>query len=166
MTAPDLWRESARAKSRQHSAILSSLDLRLRQAARRTPRMWATLSGCVHESRGEIDSRQGGEIGHTIRPHARPEPGTHHGHDRARKKFEPRTVFDRPPLAPFTRMNFGEFFKTATDNAPYDYQRRLACGADAALKNTKTLEKGAPCQSQLVNVPTGLGKTAAVVMLA
>lgn len=46
-------------------------------------------------------------------------------------------------------MTFLEFFKTATSKpAPYDYQQRLA-----AL----------PCESRLINIPTGLGKTAAVI---
>ena len=50
-------------------------------------------------------------------------------------------------------MTFGQFFETATGHAPYDYQRRLAVG-----------DAGRPCESQLINVPTGLGKTAAVVL--
>jgi len=50
-------------------------------------------------------------------------------------------------------MTFEEFFEAATKHAPYDYQRRLA-GGDA----------GQPCESQIINVPTGLGKTAAVVL--
>ncbi len=50
-------------------------------------------------------------------------------------------------------MRFEEFFETATGHAPYDYQRRLA-GGDA----------GRACASQLIHVPTGLGKTAAVVL--
>jgi hypothetical protein len=50
-------------------------------------------------------------------------------------------------------MTFEAFFKAATDHAPYDYQRRLA-GGDA----------GRACDSQLINVPTGLGKTAAAVL--
>ena len=50
-------------------------------------------------------------------------------------------------------MTFEQFFEAATRHAPYDYQRRLA-GGDA----------GRPCESQLINVPTGLGKTAAVVL--
>ena len=50
-------------------------------------------------------------------------------------------------------MTFEQFFEVATGHAPYDYQRRLA-GGDA----------GRACESQLVNVPTGLGKTAAVVL--
>ncbi len=50
-------------------------------------------------------------------------------------------------------MTFEEFFEVATRHAPYDYQRRLA-GGDA----------GRRCESQLINAPTGLGKTAAVVL--
>ena len=50
-------------------------------------------------------------------------------------------------------MTFEQFFEAATGHAPYDYQRRLAGG-----------DGGRPCESQLINVPTGLGKTAAVVL--
>ncbi len=55
---------------------------------------------------------------------------------------------------------FDAFFQTATGNAPYAYQRRLA---------GSTLEGPAPsgpfpCRSQLISIPTGLGKTAAVVL--
>jgi CRISPR-associated endonuclease/helicase Cas3 len=55
---------------------------------------------------------------------------------------------------------FDAFFKKATateqnrdGNAPYDYQRRLAGDTE-----------GRPCSSQLISIPTGLGKTAAVVL--
>ncbi|MBI4026459.1 MAG: Fic family protein [Verrucomicrobia bacterium] len=47
-------------------------------------------------------------------------------------------------------MTFEQFFQAATGQAPYDYQRRLAGG-----------DTGRPCASQLINIPTGLGKTAA-----
>jgi len=50
-------------------------------------------------------------------------------------------------------MTFEQFFEAATGHAPYDYQRRLAGG-----------DEGRRCESQLINVPTGLGKTAAVVL--
>jgi CRISPR-associated endonuclease/helicase Cas3 len=47
-------------------------------------------------------------------------------------------------------MNFDAFFTQATGKPePYDYQRRLAEGA---------------CESRLISVPTGLGKTAAVTL--
>jgi CRISPR-associated endonuclease/helicase Cas3 len=48
---------------------------------------------------------------------------------------------------------FSGFFQAATGNVPYDYQRRLA--GDTA---------GCPCESRLISIPTGLGKTAAVVL--
>jgi CRISPR-associated endonuclease/helicase Cas3 len=50
-------------------------------------------------------------------------------------------------------MTYADFFHAATGNAPYDYQSRLA-GSDA----------GRACESQLIAIPTGLGKTAAVVL--
>ena len=58
-----------------------------------------------------------------------------------------------------TSPHFDDFFaKAATPpgearRLPYDYQRRLA-GDDT----------GRPCESQLISIPTGLGKTAAVVL--
>ena len=52
-----------------------------------------------------------------------------------------------------SRLSFADFFHKATGNLPYAYQARLA-GNDS----------GTPCHSQLINIPTGLGKTAAVVM--
>ena len=48
---------------------------------------------------------------------------------------------------------FDRFFKVAMGHEPFDYQRRLA-GSDS----------GTTCRSQLINIPTGLGKTAAVVL--
>ena len=38
-------------------------------------------------------------------------------------------------------------------DVPYDYQRRLTGG-----------DPGRPCESQLINIPTGLGETAAAVL--
>jgi len=48
-------------------------------------------------------------------------------------------------------LDFSDFFaKAFTDGrVPYDYQCRLA---------------ELPCESRLINIPTGLGKTAAVVL--
>jgi len=56
------------------------------------------------------------------------------------------------------KMEFGEFFQAATGHKPFHWQRRLACG-DAANGDS-----GGSCESLLINIPTGLGKTAAVVM--
>jgi CRISPR-associated endonuclease/helicase Cas3 len=52
-----------------------------------------------------------------------------------------------------SRLQFDGFFQKATGNSPYAYQSRLA-GSDS----------GTTCNSQLINIPTGLGKTAAVVL--
>ena len=57
--------------------------------------------------------------------------------------------------------NFAAFFNTATGNAPYDYQSRLAC---VGPLEGEPPGKPFPCHSQLIAIPTGLGKTAAVVL--
>jgi len=62
---------------------------------------------------------------------------------------------------------FDTFFKTATGNVPYAYQRRLACGEPgrtAGAGEGPAPSGPFPCASQLVSIPTGLGKTAAVVL--
>ena len=56
-----------------------------------------------------------------------------------------------------TSSPFDAFFSAATGYAPYGYQRRLACGQIESSDRS-------PCASQLINIPTGLGKTAAVVL--
>jgi CRISPR-associated endonuclease/helicase Cas3 len=84
---------------------------------------------------------------------------------------------------------FDSFFQVATGKpAPYDYQCRLACGErNGCLESqwlannvlgascpqikhrndrpeAEWLTNGTECQSRLINIPTGLGKTAAVVL--
>jgi CRISPR-associated endonuclease/helicase Cas3 len=62
-------------------------------------------------------------------------------------------------------IHFGEVFCAATGlPSPYAYQCRLACGDNADPNNPETLRHGTVCKSQLINIPTGLGKTAAVVL--
>jgi len=64
-------------------------------------------------------------------------------------------------------MNFAEFFSAATGiaNGPFDYQRRLACGErPQGERDDDWLSHGTNCESKLINIPTGLGKTAAVVL--
>ena len=51
------------------------------------------------------------------------------------------------------RLPFDTFFQTATGNMPYDYQSRLA-GNDS----------GTDCRFQLINITTGLDKTAAATL--
>src|SRR5260221_14204335 len=66
-------------------------------------------------------------------------------------------------------MTFKQFFTTATRDAarpepktPYAYQCRLAGGMNADSEGNFT--HGTECESQLIEIPTGLGKTAAVVL--
>lgn len=61
-------------------------------------------------------------------------------------------------------MSFADFFHAATGNQPYGYQCRLACGDKADPKKLETLRYGYNCTSRLIDIPTGLGKTAAVVL--
>lgn len=61
-------------------------------------------------------------------------------------------------------LDFGQVFETATGFKPFGYQCRLACGKDADADDRNSLRSGSECESKLINVPTGLGKTAAVVM--
>src|ERR1043166_237840 len=64
----------------------------------------------------------------------------------------------------FAGQDFATFFSEATGFSPFDYQCRLACGHDGRSDKPETLRGGCECQSQLINIPTGLGKTAAVVL--
>jgi len=59
---------------------------------------------------------------------------------------------------------YADIFKTATGQVPYNYQCRLACGSEANLEDERTLPVGTDCKSLLINIPTGLGKTAAVIL--
>ncbi len=64
-----------------------------------------------------------------------------------------------------SRLSFDTFFQKATEKPkPYGYQCRLACGPHADPDKPVTLCGGTTCHSQLINIPTGLGKTAAVVL--
>jgi CRISPR-associated endonuclease/helicase Cas3 len=63
-------------------------------------------------------------------------------------------------------INFRDVFSKAMSESPspYAYQSRLACEPDASLQDIDSLRSRASCHSQLINIPTGLGKTAAVVL--
>ncbi len=64
-----------------------------------------------------------------------------------------------------SRLPFDTFFQSATKKpAPYGYQCRLACGERGGRAEAEWLAGGTACHSQLINIPTGLGKTAAVVL--
>ncbi len=60
---------------------------------------------------------------------------------------------------------FNDFFRASTKGLPpYDYQRRFACGERDDRPEVEWLASGTGCNSRLINIPTGLGKTAAVVI--
>ena len=60
---------------------------------------------------------------------------------------------------------FSHFFTAATGlEEPFAYQGRLACGDGAPPDQPATSGQAHECRSLLINVPTGLGKTAAVVL--
>ncbi len=59
-------------------------------------------------------------------------------------------------------LRYDAFFQTATGFPPYHYHCRSACGEREGRPEAARRARGAPCQSCLVNIPTGLGKTAAV----
>jgi CRISPR-associated endonuclease/helicase Cas3 len=65
-----------------------------------------------------------------------------------------------------TELGFDKFFQAATHHdQPFDYQRRLACGdREVGESEEHRLSCGADCASKRINIPTGLGKTAAVVL--
>ncbi|MBE2203764.1 MAG: DEAD/DEAH box helicase [Chthoniobacterales bacterium] len=62
--------------------------------------------------------------------------------------------------------NFPAFFSRAFFDArqPYAFQTRLACGVKANSSAPESLTHGTACASRLIDIPTGLGKTAAVVL--
>src|SRR6266542_1590206 len=62
-------------------------------------------------------------------------------------------------------MSFTDFFEAATGHKPFDYQCRLACGdRPPGEADADWLSGDTACESKLINIPTGLGKTATVVL--
>lgn len=58
-------------------------------------------------------------------------------------------------------LGFDQFFTTATGKErSFEYQRRLACGDDGCADQPAMLGQGHECRSLLINVPTGLCRTA------
>ena len=59
---------------------------------------------------------------------------------------------------------FDHLFETATGFNPHEYQARLACGERGSRNHNDWLNQGSACESMLIEIPTGLGKTGAVVL--
>jgi CRISPR-associated endonuclease/helicase Cas3 len=63
------------------------------------------------------------------------------------------------------QVRFDDFFRVATGHRPFGYQSRLACGERLPDETEKDwLARRVRCESRLIHVPTGLGKTAGVVL--
>ncbi|MGF1531687.1 MAG: CRISPR-associated helicase Cas3', partial [Puniceicoccaceae bacterium] len=73
-----------------------------------------------------------------------------------------------------TPQTFTNLFQTATGHQPYLWQCRLACGEPPPKANgdlnkpdeptSRWLTTAHPCASRLIDIPTGLGKTAGVTL--
>lgn len=61
-------------------------------------------------------------------------------------------------------MRFSEFFNKATGFEHHDYQARLACGERGTLDVNAWLGNSRPSEAILIDIPTGFGKTSAVVL--
>ena len=59
---------------------------------------------------------------------------------------------------------FDDLFAKATGYCPHEYQARLACGEHRSRGRDDWLSDSSACESMLIDVPTGFGKTSAVVL--
>ena len=59
---------------------------------------------------------------------------------------------------------FDHLFANATGFCPHDYQKQLACGERLERNRDDWLTDGSTCESTLIEIPTGFGKTGAVVL--
>ena len=59
---------------------------------------------------------------------------------------------------------FDRLFAKATGCRPHDYQARLACGERRVRGRDDWLSDSSACESTLIDIPTGFGKTSAVVL--
>ncbi len=62
------------------------------------------------------------------------------------------------------QIRFDRLFEKATGFSPHDYQVRLACGKRRARGRDDWLNNSSACESTLIDIPTGFGKTSAVVL--
>ena len=59
---------------------------------------------------------------------------------------------------------FDRLFAKATPHSPHEYQKLLACGERRERHYDEWLSGSSKCESMLIDVPTGFGKTGAVVL--
>lgn len=60
--------------------------------------------------------------------------------------------------------SFDRFFACATGFRHHEYQARLACGERSNRSEDEWLSGSSACESLLIDIPTGFGKTSAVVL--
>ena len=66
--------------------------------------------------------------------------------------------------SPAQLNTFNHLFAKATGFCPHEYQARLACGERGSRGYDDWLSDGNACESMLIEIPTGFGKTGAVVL--
>ena len=59
---------------------------------------------------------------------------------------------------------FDHLFRKATGFRPHEYQKQLACGGRLERNYDDWLTDSSACESTLIEIPTGFGKTGAVVL--
>lgn len=59
---------------------------------------------------------------------------------------------------------FDQIFETATGFRPYEYQKQLACGEQDQRGVGEWMTASPTCKTMLIDIPTGLGKTGAVLL--
>ena len=59
---------------------------------------------------------------------------------------------------------FDHLFSAATGFCPHEFQKRLSCGEQRERDYNEWLSSGSECESIFIDVPTGFGKTAAVIL--
>lgn len=59
---------------------------------------------------------------------------------------------------------FDHLFSEATTHLPYEYQKRLACGERGKHSHDDWMRNSSMCKPMLIDIPTGFGKTGAVVL--
>lgn len=75
-----------------------------------------------------------------------------------------RNDLTQAACSPDRLSRFDHLFATATGFCPHEYQKRLACGERDARSDDEWMRAGRVCESMLIDIPTGFGKTSAVVL--
>ena len=74
------------------------------------------------------------------------------------------TDLNRAGCLPARSSRFDHLFAKATGFRPHEYQEQLACGERRERGCDDWLSDSSACESMLIEIPTGFGKTGAVVL--